>query len=48
MPHPIFLTNSAKSLKTLNFSPKSHFNLLRIENSGLPDQSTGFMALILA
>ena len=48
LPYSIFLTKTQKALNSLNYSRKTHFNPLRIENSSMPDNRQGIFLFILA
>lgn len=48
LPYSIFLTKTQKALNALNYSRKTHFNPLRIENSSMPDNRQGIFLFILA
>lgn len=48
LPYSIFLTKTQKALNALNYSRKTHFNPLRIENSSTPDNREGIFLFILA
>ena len=48
LPYSIFLTKNQKSLNALNYSRKTHFNPLRIENSSMLDNRQGIFLFILA